>query len=126
MERNSLGRRLPSITAPAVAVLLRHLALGARGDEVRQSLEEGFFQIPQRHPILRPARACEGGLHRPQVEFQNGRVLGIGRALRMEQLLLLAVALHALHQLLRSAGALEIHQGLLVHREEPDRRAVLG
>ncbi|GBD09832.1 hypothetical protein HRbin22_02093 [Candidatus Thermoflexus japonica] len=119
--RSSRGRRRwrgrpPFPFQPADRMNVR----GVRGGQHRgDALPELLLDRSQRDPIVRPPRAGQGGLNRPQIQLQHIGVNRIRPLAVIEQALGPGVALHQVHLLRIPAGAPQIRQRLLVHREEP-------
>jgi hypothetical protein len=86
---------------------------------------EGRFHLRQRHPVLRPLGAGQGGLDGTEVQLGGSRVFWIRAGSRAEQPLLLAVALDEVHLVGGAAGQAQVFERTVVHREEAHRRAVL-
>ena len=101
------------------------VAAGVVDTEAAERLEERVLRGGERHAVLRPARPGEARLDGREVELDRLRVLRLHRGL-VPELLLLAVRLDELDLLGASAGELEVAERLVVDREEPAGRAVLG
>ena len=93
--------------------------------EALQRVEEQALRIAQRHTVLRPARPCERGLHRGEVELDDLRVLGRVIGVVPERVLL-AVRLDECEPFLVASRQPQVLQRLVVHGEEAAGRAVLG
>ena len=98
----------------------------AAGDHLVERRVVGVGGLAQRDAVLRALRAGEAGLDGREVELERVRVRRLVGALLVEEALLLRVRLDELDELLRTAGELEVAERLLVDREDPARRAVLG
>ena len=88
--------------------------------------EELLLELAERDPVLRPLGTGDRRLDGGEVDVEHGRVVALAARGHPEQPLGLEVAAHGLDVLVAPAGRLEIAAGLLVDREEADRRAVLG
>jgi len=87
---------------------------------------ESGLHVGQDDAVLGQPGAGDAGLHGAHVQVQGVGVLGIGRVVGPEELLLLGVPLHQIDEGLVPAGAPQVVQGFLVHREEAHGRPVLG
>jgi hypothetical protein len=84
------------------------------------------LHLAQRHAVVRALGSREARLHRAEIQFQRVRVFGVGRLVRAEQRVLLAVRLHKAHEAFVPACEAQVLQRALVDGEKAHRRAVLG
>ena len=93
--------------------------------ETPQRGEKRALRAAERHAVLRPPRPGEARLDGAEIQLDDLGVVRLGRRL-VEEMLRLAVRLDEANLVLAPPRQSEIPQRLLVDREEPAGRAVLG
>ena len=89
-------------------------------------LGEARGRVFEQHAILRAPGSGDAGLHVAQIERKGLRVLGLGRAGGVEELLLLVVGLYQIDLIFAAAGEAQVAQGLGVDGEDAACCAILG
>src|ERR671932_2936235 len=85
---------------------------------------EGLFHGAQRHTVLGTARPGQARLDGRQVKLEQGVEDWIGRLVRAEESLLLAVRLDQLDKLIWAASTTQVVERFVIHGEEAARSAV--
>ena len=97
-----------------------------RFDQAGQRFREFPWYLAEAHAILRAPRPRHTRLHGREVQLERVGINRLRRVGRVEEPLFLHIGFDQLDLLARPSRELEIAQRLLVDREDPDRRAVLG
>ena len=84
------------------------------------------LEVAHQDAILRAQRTGNARLNAAQVQFQRVVVFWIRHAVGAEQSLFLAVGVHQLHEVFVAAGAAQVAEHFVIHREETHRRAIFG
>lgn len=98
--------------------------LSAAGRE--NSVVNCSFTLPRLDAVLRPLRAGQAGSDVAQVQAHHLRIIDLAGLRHAEQALGAEIRLEGLDLGLGAARALEVVDGLLVHREEAHGGTVLG
>ncbi len=96
------------------------------GGGLVEGVAELAGHVPQRHPVLGPARPGQARLDRAEVELEGLVELRVGGVVGAEQPLGPGVGLRQGDRLGRAAGQLHVAQGLGVDREHGRGRPELG
>ena len=118
-DRGPAAHSAPVCSAPAWQTV-------PGGNQPGQIPVERGTQVRQRDPVLRTLGPGDARLDSGEVQLHRRRVLGVGCVVGAEESLFAGDPLDSRDQIRASAGAGQIPQRLVVHREETDRGAVFG